>query len=298
MIKKLEEFIPAALKGGRKRLVVAWGQDAHTIESVAEAMEIGLVEATLVGQRSQIENVCREQNIDPGRFVIIEAQSDVQAVDMAVGMVAAGKGDILMKGLCSTDKYMRGILNKEYALVPPKGVLCHLLVLQLPGYPKLLPVSDVAVLTYPDLQQKCAIVRHLIAVSRKLGVDRPKVALIAPTEQMSAGLPACVDAAILSKMSDRGEFGDAIAEGPLAIDVALYPEAVAIKKLRGSAVAGNADALCMSNIDAGNSFFKCTTSIAGGLHAGMVMGAKVPCVLTSRSDPRETKLYSIALACL
>ncbi|MDR0511199.1 MAG: phosphate butyryltransferase [Rikenellaceae bacterium] len=298
MFNKLDDIVAAVKQQGRKRLIVACGQDAHTVESVAEAVRMGLVEAALVGDRAEIERVCKAESIDAGMFRIVEAASDTESVDRAVRMVAAGEGDALMKGLVSTDKYMRGILNREYSLVPPKGVLNHLLVLQLPGYGRLLVVADVAVLTYPDIAQKTSMVRQLIAVARKLGVETPKVAMIAPTEQMSTTLPACMDAAVISKMCDRGDFGDAIVEGPLAIDVALYPDAVAVKKLRGSRVAGEADALCFANIDAGNSFFKCTTAIAGGLHAGMVVGARVPCILTSRSDPKESKLYSIALAAL
>lgn len=298
MIKHLEEIVARAKSGGRKRLVVAYAQDSHTLEAVNDAWEAGLVEATLIGDCEQIEKVCRAEGIDPGRFTIIAGSSDVECVREAVRMVSQGEADVLMKGLVSTDKYMRGILSKEYGLVPPKGVLSHITVLEIPAYHKLLTVSDVAVIPYPDIAQKTAMAKYLIATAKVLGIEVPKIACLAPSEQMLPGIPSSVDAAMIAKMGERGQLGSTVMiDGPLALDVAVDSEAAKTKKL-DSPVAGDADCLLFPNIDAGNVFFKSITKFAGGELAGMVVGARVPCVLTSRGDSRKTKMYSIALACL
>ena len=145
------------------------------------------------------------------------------ATDMGI-VEAILMADVLMKGLVSTDKYMRGILNKDFGLLPPKGVLSHVAVLELPMYHKLLLVSDVAVIPYPDMNQKIRIAKYLIGTSRTLGIRAPKLAVIAPSEQMLPGIQSSVDAAILAKMGDRGQLGDAFVDGPLAVDVALVRE--------------------------------------------------------------------------
>lgn len=298
MIKHLADVVSVASGRGKKRLVVAYAQDSHTLEAVNDAVENGLVEATLLGDPAEIEKVCRAEGIDSQRFRIIAEPSDVKCVAMAVKMISEGEGDILMKGLVSTDKYMRGILSKEFGLVPPKGVLSHVVVFELPQYHKLLVVSDVAVIPYPDMSQKSAIMRYLAQTAQVLGIERPKVACIAPSEQMLPGVTSCMEAAMLSKMGERGQFGNVLVDGPLALDVALCPDVVVTKKLTGSPVAGDADCLLFPNIDSANVFFKSCTKLCNAELAGMVVGTKAPCVLTSRGDTRTSKLYSIALACL
>ncbi|MBE5033365.1 phosphate acyltransferase [Gallalistipes aquisgranensis] len=298
MIRELKDIVETVRSRGRKRLVVAYAQDAHTLESVSEAVDMGIAEATLLGDPAEIERVCRQEGIDPGKFTVISESSDVKCVQKAVRMVSEGEGDVLMKGLVSTDKYMRGILNKEFGLVPPKGVLSHVAVLQLPQYHKLLTVTDVAVIPYPDLGQKQKLVRYLTETARSLGVERPKIACIAPSEQLLPNVTSSVEAALIAKMGDRGQFGDVVIDGPLALDVALFREVAEVKKLKGSLVAGDPDCLLFPNIDSANVFFKSATKLCGAELAGMVVGTKVPCVLTSRGDTKTSKLYSIALACL
>ena len=152
MIKHLDEIVAAAVARGKKRIAVAYGQDTHTIEAVYNAWKEGLVEATLYGDKATIEAACAELNIDSNIFNIVHEPSDVNCVRMAVAAVTAGDADVLMKGLVSTDKYMRGILNKEAGLFPPKGVLSHVAVIELPGRDKLLSISDVAVIPAPDFK--------------------------------------------------------------------------------------------------------------------------------------------------
>jgi phosphate butyryltransferase len=217
---------------------------------------------------------------------------------MAVAAVAAGDADVLMKGLVSTDKYMRGILNKEAGLFPPKGVLSHVAVIELPGRDKLVSISDVAVIPAPDFKQKQKLIGYLAQTAKILGVDVPKIACISASEQVLPSVPSSTEGAILAKMGDRGQLGKVIVDGPLSLDVALYKEVAEHKKVTGSSVAGEPDCLLFPNIESANVFFKAATHIGGAELAAMVMGTKVPCVLTSRGDSALTKKYSIALACL
>lgn len=297
-ITSIGELVSRAVAGGRKRLVVAYAQDAHTLEAVADAVSAGLVHATLVGDPAVIESTCSDRGIDTSPFDIIPETDEAACVEKAVRMVREGQGDVLMKGLVPTDKYMKGILSRDYGPVPPRGVLTHIVVMKLPQYDRLLFLSDVAIIPYPDLSQKTAMIKYLTATARRLGIERPKVACIAPSEQVLPSVVSSTEGAILAKMGDRGAFGPAEVDGPLALDVALVPEIVKIKKLTGSEVAGQADCLLFPNLDAANVFFKMATQVCNAEQACMVAGASAPCVLTSRGDSRATKLNSIALACL
>ena len=298
MITKLTEIVEAARKKGRKRLVVAYGQDSHTIEAVYDAYKEGLVEPTLYGDKEVIEKTCSELGIDVNVFRIIDEKSDVNCVRQAVAAVAAGDADVLMKGLVSTDKYRRGILNKEIGLVPPKGILTHVSLVELPGYHKLLTISDVAIIPAPDFKQKQMQIKFLAETANLLGIACPKIACISATEQVLPSVPSNLEGAILAKMGDRGQLGNVTVDGPLSLDVALYKEVAEHKKVKGSSVAGDADCLLFPNIESGNVFFKSVSHIGGGELAAIVKGAKVPCVLTSRGDSALSKKYSIALACL
>lgn len=294
-ITKLDQVIELVKSKQRKRLIAAYANDSHTIEAVHNAVKMGIVDATLVGDEQVIANVCAELNIDPASFTIVHEPVDVKAAAKACEIINNGDGDILMKGLLPTDKYMRAILNKEKGLCPANAVLTHVAVIENPAYHKLMIVSDCAILTAPDLKQKQAILKTLVSTAKAIGIERPKVALIAATEQMSAGMQACVDAAIISKMADRGQLGGAEVEGPLSVDIALDKETAEIKKMK-SPVAGDADCLLFPNIESANVFYKCCTKFNKAEIGAFVAGAKVPCVLSSRGDTTLTKLYSIAIA--
>lgn len=298
MITHLDEIVAAAVARGKKRLAVAYGQDTHTIEAVYNAWKEGFVEATLFGDKATIEEACAELGIDSSVFNIVHEPSDVTCVKLAVQAVVNGQADVLMKGLVSTDKYMRGILNKEAGLFPPKGVLSHVAVIEMKGRDKLLSVSDVAVIPAPDFKQKQKLIGYLAQTAKILGVETPKIACISASEQVLPSVPSSTEGAILAKMGDRGQLGKVIVDGPLSLDVALYKEVAEHKKVTGSSVAGDPDCLLFPNIESANVFFKAATHIGGSELAAMVMGTKVPCVLTSRGDSALTKKYSIALACL
>ena len=298
MIKHLNEIVEAARQKGKKRLAVAYGQDSHTMEAVYNAWKEGLVEPTLYGDKATIEQVCKEHNLDINAFTIVDEPNDVKCVQKAVAAVVAGEADVLMKGLVSTDKYMRGILNKEAGLFPPKGVLSHVSIIEMPCYDKLLVVSDVAVIPLPDFKQKQKQIGYLAQTAKLLGIEVPKIACIAPSEQLLPNVISSTEGALLAKMADRGQLGKVIVDGPLSLDVALFKEVAEHKKVTGSSVAGDPDCLLFPNIESANVFFKASTHLCKGELAAMVMGTKVPCVLTSRGDSSLTKLYSIALACL
>lgn len=203
MITTFEQIYDQLRSKPKKRLIAAWAVDDHTINAAKLAVEAGIVEATLVGDEKMIRQVCAHEKIDPSIFRIVPNDDEIKAVAMAVDLINSGEGDILMKGLCSTDKYMRAILNKEKGLLPPKAVLSHVTVLSNQQYHKLLVLGDIAVIPAPDLSQKIAITNYVVKTAHSLGIPKPKVAIIAATEQMLPGMQACVDAAIISKMADR-----------------------------------------------------------------------------------------------
>jgi len=295
-VTKLEQMFDLLKSKDKKRLVAAFANDSHTIGAVNQAVDMGLIEATLVGDKDIISKVCSEMKIDIDKFKIVQEPDEMKAAEKAVELINDGKGNILMKGLVSSDKYMRAILNKEKGLMAnPNSILSHVTVIENPRYPKLIIVADVAIIPLPDLKQKIAMTNYLIQTAHALGIEKPKIAILAATEQMSIGMPACVDAAIIAKMADRGQIKGAIVDGPLALDVAIDKESCEIKKLN-SPISGDADAILFPNIESGNVFFKTNTKLAGAELGAVVFGAKVPAVLTSRGDSEKTKLYSIALA--
>ena len=299
MFTKFEDiFACLASRGAKKRMIVAWGVDEHTIAAASKAVDLGLIDATLVGDEALIKAVCEKDGIDVTKFTIEHNPVEAKAIAQAVTMINEGNGDFLMKGLCSTDKYLRAILNKETGILPPKAVLSHVAVLENPNYPKLIFLSDMAVIPAPDLKQKKAELNYLVNAAHSMGIETPKVAIIAATEQMLEGMPACVEAAVLAKKVERGEIRGCVADGPLALDVAIDMESVQIKGLK-SPVAGDADCLLFPNIESANVFYKTNSKLATGVkQAGMAVGAKVPCVLSSRGDSIDTKLNSIAIAAM
>jgi phosphotransacetylase len=296
-ITKLDQMFEVLKNKDKKRLVAAFANDIHTIEAVSEAIDKGLIEGILVGDQDVIRQVCAESKIDPAKFRIIHEPNEGKAAAKAVALINGGEGDILMKGLVSTDKYMKAILDKEKGIMDPGAILTHVTVIENKNYHKLLIVGDVAIIPLPDLKQKVAITNFLIQTAQALDIKSPKVAVITATEQMLAGMPACVDAAILSKMNERGQIRGAIVDGPLSLDAAIDKESVQIKKVTGE-VAGDADCLLFPNIESGNVFYKANTKLAGSELGAMVVGARVPAVLSSRGDSMKTKLYSIALAAM
>ncbi|MBR6305933.1 MAG: phosphate butyryltransferase [Bacteroidales bacterium] len=288
-------FAELQAKGICKRMVVAWGVDSHSIEAASLATDKGFVTTTLVGDPDLIEAVCKDRKIDMTKFTIVPEKDELKAVAKAVQIVHDGEGDVLMKGLCSTDKFLRAILNKEVGLLPAKGLLSHVGVIENPNYHKLMFLTDMAVIPLPDFRQKVKLAGFVTGVAKSFGIAMPKIAFIAASEQMLDSMPACIEGAMLAKMCDRGQI-KAIGDGPLALDVAIDKEAVEIKKLK-SPVAGDADCLLFPNIESANVFWKTNSKLGTGVRqAGFLVGTKVPCILASRADSVDVKLNSIASA--
>ena len=198
-------FAELKAKGICKRMIAAWGVDSHTIEAASLAIDMGFVKVTLVGDADMIADVCKASKINVDKFTIVDVKDELKAVAEAVRMVHDGEGDVLMKGLCSTDKFLRAILNKEVGLLPPKGLLSHVGVIENPNYHKLIFITDMAVIPAPDFRQKVKLAGFVTGVARSFGIAMPKIAFIAASEQMLDSMPACIEGAMLAKMCDRGQ---------------------------------------------------------------------------------------------
>ncbi len=296
-LTQLEQMFDALKSRPKKRLIAAWAIDAHTIQAVHEAVKIGIIDGILVGDKAIISAVCAQHGINEADFQIVHCPGDTESAALAVDMINQGKGDFLMKGLLSTDRYMRAILNKEKGLMDPGAILTHVTVAEPLNYHKLLIFGDVAIIPLPDLNQKIAIVNYLIKCAKMLGVETPKVGLQAASEQVLAKIPSCYDAAIIARMAERGQIKGAIVEGPLGMDLIVDKESADIKGIK-SQVCGDADCILFPNIEAGNSFYKTISKLMKSELGAVVMGARVPAVLASRGDSETNKLYSIALAAM
>ena len=296
-IRKLDDMFEYLKTRPRKRLIVAYGQDPHTIGAVHLAVTMGLIDATIVGDETKIKKLCDKKKLDHSVFQIVQEKNEAKAGVVSVDLIIDGKGDFLMKGLIGTEKYMHAILNKQRGLLPPGGTLSHIAVFECPTYHKLIIASDVAVIPAPDLQQKIAIANYLVSAAKSLGIEKPKIAVVSATEKVNYKMQSCVDGAILSKMADRGQIKDAIIDGPFALDVAVDKESAEIKGI-DSPVAGDADCLLFPNIETGNVFYKTMTKLANAEVGAYVVGAKAPAILPSRGDCEKSKLYSIALSAL
>jgi phosphate butyryltransferase len=295
VIKNLSELEKLVKEKTTPKMSVAYAQDEDTILAVNRAVDEKVVEGILIGDKKKIENICTKLEISPSKFEIIDEPDEKKSGLKAVELIIENKAQILMKGLISTPYFLKAILNKDYNLIKKGQVLSHTAVIEIETYDKLLIVSDVAMIPYPDLNQKIQMINYNIKIAEKLGIINPKIAIVTANEKVSEKMPSTVDAAIISKMSDRKQIKDAVIEGPLALDVALSKRACDIKGLK-TPIDGYADVLIFPNIETGNVFYKTTTILGKGKLAGVVTGTPFPTVLVSRADDDDSKYYSIVLA--
>lgn len=296
MIKNFKEVLQKAKSIKTKKIAVAVAQDRPVLEAVMDAKEQGIAEAILVGDKKKIEEVASEIGMDLSKFEIVEEKDIKKAAMKAVELVSTGKTDMLMKGLIDTASFLRAVLNKEIGL--RAGMLMsHVGVFEVPGYDRLLLITDAAFNMYPELKDKIDIVKNSVTVAHSLGLEKPRVAPVCAVEVVNPNMPATLDASILSKMNDRGQIKGCVIDGPLALDNALSEEAAAHKGVTGP-VAGKADILLMPNIEAGNIMYKTLTYTTSCKSGALLVGTSAPVVLTSRSDSHETKMNAIALAAL
>ncbi len=296
-ITKLDQMFEFLKRSQNKRVVAASANDSHTILAIHEAVKMGIVDGILVGDTEIIGRICQEYCIDPSNFTIHHESTDTDCAARAIGLIHSKEGDFLMKGLISSDRFMKAVLNKESGLMAQGTVLHHVTVAEIAAYHKLLVFGDVAIIPQPDLNQKVTITNTLIRVAHMLGIEIPKVGLIAISEQVLPKIQSCADAALISKMAQRGQIKGAIVEGPLAMDLLVDKESAEIKGVR-SEVCGDVDCILFPNVEAGNVFYKTLTKLMHADIGAVVVGASVPIVLTSRGDSDQNKLYSIALAAM
>lgn len=297
IIKKLETLLQLAQKGEKRKVITAYAQDENTLIALEKARNLGFVDPILVGDKDTIIEIIKKNNFEINHYNIIHEPDEAEAGRKSVELINDGEGDIIMKGLISTDKYLKAILNKEDGLMKPKATLSHVALVEVPSYHKLLVISDAAFIPEPTVYQKIDIVRYVIETAHNLRIEKPKVALVSFTEKSNPKIVSCNDAAVIAKMGDRKQIKNAYIDGPLALDVAVDKESVKIKRIE-SEVAGDADCLVFPNLESGNVFYKSMTKLANGEIAAYVAGTKVPAILPSRGDSDKSKLYSLALACL
>lgn len=295
-IRNFDELMEEARKRGPKTVAIAAAHEREVLRAAADAEKLGLAECVLVGDRPTIERIAAEEGVDLQRMMIIHEPDPQACAAKVMQLVSQGHAQIAMKGKVETGDFLRAALNKEYGL--RRGtLLTHVGAFEIPGLDRLIFVSDAGVVVAPDMEQKVEIVRNAIEVARALGVEQPKVAILAATEMVNPKIPATLDAANLAKMADRGQITGGLVDGPLALDNAISPESVAVKGIQ-SQVAGHADILVPPDIEAGNVLAKAITYFANGKMAGVVVGARSPMIVASRSDAHETKLVSMALGVL
>jgi len=297
-IRKLSEIAPFLKeKGVLKKVAVACAEDMNTMEAVGQAAKEGLIEPVLYGRADLMEQAAREAGVATGSFDVIECSSEGEALGQAVAAVKKGRADILMKGLVGTDKFLKAVLHKENGLMKPNAVMSYTCALELPEYHKLLFVSDTAVLPFPDLNQKSAMITYSVEMAHKFGIETPRVALIGASEKVSPHFQNSIDYALLSRMNVRGQITGCLVDGPLDLFCACDPESLAIKGV-SSPLEGDADILIFPSLEASNAFYKGLMRFAGGELAGLIQGTEKPVVVMSRSETALSKFYCMALACL
>jgi phosphate butyryltransferase len=281
----------------KKRIAVAVAEDDNTIGALIEAQEKGFANPILIGNKERIEKALTNENAKPEDFQIINIQDHQEAANEAVRMVRGNEADVLMKGLIGTDKFLKAVLDKEKGLLPPKAVMSYVCALELPKYDKLLFVSDTAVLPYPDLKQKIAMVNYTIQMTKKFGIDNPKIALVGASEKVNDTFHYNNDYTQICKMADRGQIPKCTIDGPLDVFLACDKESVQIKGVP-TPINGEADALIFPSLESANSFYKGLMLFGGGELAGLIQGTIKPVVVMSRSESQKSKFYCVALSCL
>ena len=293
MFAGFDELRGGLTNGTPKTLVAAAAHDLHTLEAIYAAAKEFPLKYILVGNRNRIMDISSKLGCTPNPNAIVDAGSDAECARKAVALVHDGLGDVLMKGILESGILLKTALEKNTG-VRSSVTLSHLAVLEVPAYRKLIGVTDGGMLPTPTLEQKADIVRNTVSFYRRLGYERPKIAALCASEAVSGKIPETVDAAKLQLMCRNGELGDCLLEGPLSFDIAVSPEAAAIKGV-SSMVSGDADVFLVPNITAGNVLSKGLIHWGGAKMAGCILGAKVPIVLGSRSATAEEKLFSIML---
>jgi len=275
---------------------VCWPMSDVALKGTVEAANEKLIKPTLIGKKAKIKALASKLGLDISSFPIVDANTEVKAAELSVAMCRSGNAQAMMKGSLHTDELMKMVMARDTGLRAGRRI-SHVFVMDTPAYARTLLITDAAINIEPELEDKIHIVQNAIDLAHALGISEPKVALLSAVETVSTKIKSTLDAAALSKMADRNQITGGILDGPLSFDTAVSVKAAAIKKLV-SPVAGQADILVVPDLESGNMLAKQLEYLGGAQLAGIVLGARVPIILTSRADSAETRLTSCAVAVL
>jgi phosphate butyryltransferase len=291
MIRNFNQLLEAASRRGNKTVAVACAQDPAAMEAAAEAARRGLARSILVGEKPKVQTLLKDRAA--AAFEIIHEPDEHTAICRAVRLVREGNAELLLKGACKTSALLKAALDKQHG-IGAGNLLSDVFLFEDTRRNKLVIISDGGVVLQPTLEQKIAIIKNAVAVARALGNSHPKVALLSAVETVIPELPASVDAAAIAQLNREGKIADCVIEGPLSLDLAVSAESARIKQFQ-TPVAGDADILIAPDIVAANLMAKGISHYGGVRVAHVIIGARAPILIPSRSDPADTKFLSIAL---
>lgn len=294
MIENLSYLVELAKSKRKRKIAVAAAGDHHVLEAIANATSVDIIEPILIGDETVIREIAKKINFDLQNIEVINVPDAFEASLEATKMVGKGKAEILMKGLVSSGLLLKAVLNKEFGL-RTGSLLSHVALFETPYYHKLLAVTDAAMNVEPSLEDKIDIIKNAVKVFHGLNNPNPKVAIIGSVETINPKMEATMHAATISMMNYRKQIKGCIIDGPLALDGAISKDAANLKNIT-SDVAGDADLILAPDINGANILYKALSFLGGATAAAVIMGAKVPIVLTSRGDTEKSKFLSIALA--
>jgi phosphate butyryltransferase len=296
-IRCFEQLLALVNKNKEKRiLAIASAEGKEIIQAAKMATEKDILSPIFIGNKEKIEKICEEVDFDLGKVEIVDEKDINKTSEIAVELVKNKKADILMKGKVDTKSLLKAVLDKEKGLRAGK-LLSHIAVVEVKNYPKLMLVTDGGMNINPDVNQKIEILKNAIDVAHRLGIANPRISVLAAVETVNPDMPETIDASVITKMGERGDLGEVIIDGPVAFDIAIDKKSAQVKGV-DSLVAGETDIFLVPNISAGNIMVKALIYLSDAKVGGIVVGGGVPIVLLSRSDSKETKLYSMALGAM
>lgn len=291
VLKSFEELREKVAQAEKKTVVIICAHDGHTLEAALKAKEEGLLNYILVGKKDEIISIGKELGFEINPEDVIDSDTDEDAVRKGIDIIREGKADFIQKGLLQTGTILKGVLDKEHG-IRGEGSISHTALLDIPSYHKVVGLTDGGMMLYPTLEQKKDIIDNAVKIFKGFGYEQPKVAVLAAVENVDPKMIETIDAAELKEMNQKGIIKDCIVEGPISVDLATRAESAKIKGY-DSPVAGDADILVAPNIAAGNLMSKAIYVLGGAMMAGMIVGAKCPIALNSRSASYEEKYYSL-----
>jgi phosphate butyryltransferase len=295
-IATFAQMVAAARAGTPLRIGVAAAADREVLESVAQARQEGIVEATLVGDEPAIRQIADEIGFDLGSTTVLHEPEAKRAAVLVVSLAAGSSVDTVVKGHLKTEELLGAALRREGG-IRQQSLMTHVGIFEIPRLDRLIYISDSGVVLYPDICQRLEIIQNAVDVAHCFGLQLPKVALLSSSEEVHPDLPVSIESLAISRMAQQGWAEGAVVDGPLSLDVAISPHAARVKAA-GGPVAGQADILIVSSVESGNIMAKSIQYFARGRMAGLVVGARTPVIINSRADSAETRFLSLAMAAI